>query len=106
MPRELQTIAFCSDLEKSGYHYNIWHHDPYSGAKANIAASGHLVSADAIQVTCPMPNDFWYVDTAENGQEAVSNKRIFLSHFGYNKSILLLCFLNVQRYAYNLNIIQ
>ena len=45
-------------LEKSGYHYSIWHRDPYTGAKANIAASDHMVSMDAIQVSCPMPNDF------------------------------------------------
>ena len=54
-------------LEKSGYHYSIWHRDPYSGAKANIATSDHLVSADAIQVSCPMPNDFWYVDIEVDG---------------------------------------
>lgn len=54
-------------LEKSGYHYSIWHRDPYTGAKASIAASDHLVSADAIQVSCPMPNDFWYVDIEVDG---------------------------------------
>lgn len=54
-------------LEKSGYHYSIWHRDPYSGAKASIAKSDHLVSADAIQVSCPMPNDFWYVDIEVDG---------------------------------------
>ena len=54
-------------LEKSGYHYSIWHRDPYTGAKANIAASDHLVSVDAIQVSCPMPNDFWYVDIEVDG---------------------------------------
>ena len=46
-------------LDKSGYHYSIWYRDPYTGAKGSIAASDHLVSADAIQVSCPMPNDFW-----------------------------------------------
>ena len=54
-------------LDKSGYHYSIWHRDPYTGAKASIAASDHLVSADAIQVSCPMPNDFWYVDIEVDG---------------------------------------
>lgn len=54
-------------LEKSGYHYSIWHRDPYTGAKANIAASDHMVSVDAIQVSCPMPNDFWYVDIEVDG---------------------------------------
>ena len=54
-------------LEKSGYHYSIWHRDPYTGAKANIAASDHMVSMDAIQVSCPMPNDFWYVDIEVDG---------------------------------------
>ena len=54
-------------LDKSGYHYSIWHCDPYTGAKASIAASDHLVSADAIQVSCPMPNDFWYVDIEVDG---------------------------------------
>lgn len=54
-------------LEKSGYHYSIWHRDPYTGAKANITASDHLVSMDAIQVSCPMPNDFWYVDIEVDG---------------------------------------
>ena len=54
-------------LEKSGYHYSIWHRDPYTGAKANIAASDHMVSVDAIQVSCPMPNDFWYVDIEVEG---------------------------------------
>ena len=54
-------------LDKSGYHYSIWHRDPYTGARASIAASDHLVSADAIQVSCPMPNDFWYVDIEVDG---------------------------------------
>ena len=54
-------------LDKSGYHYSIWYRDPYTGAKASIAASDHLVSADAIQVSCPMPNDFWYVDIEVDG---------------------------------------
>ena len=49
-------------LEKSGYHYSIWHKDPYTGQKANIAASEQPVSDKAIQVSCPMPNDLWYVD--------------------------------------------
>ena len=49
-------------LEKSGYHYSIWHYDPYTGEKANIASSDHLVTDKAIQVRCPMPNDLWYVD--------------------------------------------
>lgn len=49
-------------LEKSGYYYSIWHKDPYTGKKANIAASEQLVSDKAIQVICPMPNDLWYVD--------------------------------------------
>lgn len=54
-------------LDKSGYHYSIWYRDPYTGAKGSIAASDHLVSADAIQVSCPMPNDFWYVDIEVDG---------------------------------------
>ena len=54
-------------LDKSGYHYSIWYRDPYTGARASIAASDHLVSADAIQVSCPMPNDFWYVDIEVDG---------------------------------------
>ena len=49
-------------LEKSGYHYSIWHKDPYTGQKAIIAASEQPVSDKAIQVSCPMPNDLWYVD--------------------------------------------
>lgn len=49
-------------LEKSGYHYRIWHEDPYTGQKTNIAASEQPVSDKAIQVSCPMPNDLWYVD--------------------------------------------
>ena len=49
-------------LENSGYHYRIWHLDPYTGEKANIASSDHLVTDKAIQVSCPMPNDLWYVD--------------------------------------------
>lgn len=54
-------------LTKSGYHYSIWHRDPYTGAKASIATSDHLVSENAIQVSCPMPNDLWYVDIEVDG---------------------------------------
>ena len=54
-------------LEKLGYHYSIWHKDPYTGKKASIAASDHMVTDKAIQVACPMPNDLWYVDIEVDG---------------------------------------
>ncbi|MGM9582981.1 MAG: response regulator [Phascolarctobacterium sp.] len=49
-------------LNEAGYNYSIWHKDPYTGEKSVITCSENPVSAEALQVICPMPNDSWYVD--------------------------------------------
>ena len=49
-------------MEESGYRYQIWKKDPYTGEKIVIAESEEDFPGNALEVACSVPNDTWYFE--------------------------------------------
>ena len=48
-------------LKDTGYYFNIWKKD-HDGNRVNIMNNVDMTGMDALTVTCPVPNDTWYLE--------------------------------------------
>lgn len=48
-------------LKDTGYYFNIWKKD-HDGNRVNIMNNVAMTGMDALTVTCPVPNDTWYLE--------------------------------------------
>lgn len=62
-------------LEETGYGYQIWKKDLYTGEKIIIDESENSNLNNSLEVACSVPNDTWYFEIVpENGWITVSQK--------------------------------